>query len=119
MAARKIRPILAEIVEALDGIEAATAGKEFGQFQSDWLLRHGIQRGIEIISEAARHLPSDLLALEPQIPWKQIRGIGNMLRHEYHRISDSIVWAVVTEDLPPLRRAIERIQISLDASGIE
>lgn len=46
---------------------------------------------------------------EPEIPWKQIRGIGNVLRHEYHRIADPIVWAVVTDNLPALRKAIERI----------
>lgn len=73
------------------------------------MLKHGIQRGIEIISEAARHLPNELIAAEPDIPWKQIRGIGNVLRHEYHKIADPIVWAVVTDNLPPLRQAIARL----------
>lgn len=82
-------------------------------FASDWLLRHGLERGIEIISEATRHIPDDLTALAPEIPWKQVRGIGNILRHEYHKTSDAIVWPVVTDSLPPLRLAVERI---LDAS---
>ncbi len=113
MAERRIEPILAEIIEALDGITAATAGKTLEEFRSDWLLRRGVERGIEIISEAARHLPDDLLKMAPEIPWKQVRGIGNILRHEYHRTSDPIVWAVVTDSLPPLRLAIQRIQASL------
>jgi uncharacterized protein with HEPN domain len=54
MAERRIEPILAEIIEALDGIAAATAGKTLDDFHSDWLLRRGVERGIEIISEAAR-----------------------------------------------------------------
>jgi uncharacterized protein with HEPN domain len=68
MAKRKIGPILAEILEALDGIETATAGKSLEEFQPDWLLKHGVQRGLEIISEAARHIPDDLLALTPHVP---------------------------------------------------
>jgi len=114
MAQRRIEPVLAEISEALNGIAQATAGKTLDDFRSDWLLHHGVERGIEIISEAARHLPDPLLELAPEIPWKQVRGIGNVLRHEYHKTSDPLVWAVVTESLPQLRRAIDRINASLD-----
>lgn len=109
MPRRKVGPILSEILAALDGIEQATSGKTLQDFENDWLLKHGVQRGIEIISEAARHLPDELLATETEIPWKQIRGIGNVLRHEYHKIADPIVWAVVTDNLPPLRHAVTRI----------
>ncbi|WP_292396182.1 HepT-like ribonuclease domain-containing protein [Mesorhizobium sp.] len=93
----------------MDGISAATAGKTLDNFRDDWLLRHGVERGIEINSEATRHIPDDLIALAPEIPWKQIRGIGNILRHEYYKTSDAIVWAVVTDSLSPLRLAVERI----------
>ena len=51
--ARKTAPILHEIVTAIDGIQAAVAGKTFADFQKDWLLRHGAQRAIEIISRPA------------------------------------------------------------------
>lgn len=112
--ARRIEPILAEMHEAMAGIADATSGKTLDDFRSDWLLRHGVQRGIEIISEAARHLPDAVLELAPEIPWKQVRGIGNILRHEYHKASDTLVWAVVTENLPPLRRAVERIAASVE-----
>ena len=114
---RQIGAVVSEIIDALDGIAAATAGKTIEDFSGDWLLRHGVQRGIEIISEAARHLPEDLLDLAPEVPWKQIRGIGNVLRHEYHKVSDPIVWAVVTDNLPGLRVAIQRIQASFDTEG--
>jgi uncharacterized protein with HEPN domain len=67
MAVRRIEPILAEIMAALDGISAATTGKTLDDFRDDWLLRHGVERGIEIISEATRHIPDDLLALAPEL----------------------------------------------------
>ena len=51
--ARLVRPALLAILEAIEGIEAATKGKTFDDFGGNWLLRHGVQRGIEIISEPA------------------------------------------------------------------
>lgn len=115
MAGRKARPILSDILAAIDGIERATSDKTLEDYKHDWLLKHGVQRGIEIISEASRHIPDDLIATEPEIPWKQIRGIGNVLRHEYHNIADPIVWAVVTDNLPALRQAIVRIMAAVTA----
>jgi uncharacterized protein with HEPN domain len=50
-----------------------------------------------------------VIGLEPQVPWKQIRAIGNVLRHEYHGLSDRIIWGVVVDELPELTLAIERI----------
>ncbi len=110
MTSRKIGPVLAEILEAIDGIETHTAGKSLSDFERDWLLRLAVQRALEIISEACRHIPDDLLTFAPEIPWKKIRGIGNILRHEYHRIADDVVWVVVKENIGPLRAAIERIR---------
>jgi uncharacterized protein with HEPN domain len=111
--ARNIRLVLQEILEAIHGIEAAIAGKSFADFQSEWLLRHGVQRGIEIISEASRHLPDALLASHPEIAWEQVKGIGSVLRHEYHRISDQVIWAVAVEKLPSLKVASEAMAASL------
>ena len=78
-------------------------------------IADGVQRALEIISEASRHLPDELLLIAPEIPWKQIRGIGNILRHEYHRLADSIVWSVVTDHLPQL--AMTKIRAKLDSAA--
>jgi uncharacterized protein with HEPN domain len=107
---RLVRPALVAISEAIEGIETATQGKTIYEYGREWLLRHGVQRGIEIISEAARRIPPELQATEPQIPWAQIMGIGNVLRHEYHRISDRVVWNVIEQHLPPLKAAIAAIE---------
>ena len=108
MAPRKLNPVLDDILDAIDGIEAAVHGKTFEEFQSDWLLRHGVQRGLEIISEASRHIPE-----APGVPWRELRSIGNLLRHEYHRIADAIIWNAVVDELGPLRRGVEAIRAAL------
>lgn len=110
---RKVGPVLVEILEAIEGVQQATNGKSFAEFEQDWLLRHAVQRAIEIISEASKHIPDRLKETQPQIPWPVVEGIGNVLRHEYHRIADKVVWAIVTDDLPPLKTAIEAIRAAL------
>lgn len=113
MTKRLVRPALRAILEAIEGVEHATRGKTLDDYGADWLLRHGVQRGIEIVSEAARRVPPELQAHAPQIPWPQIMGIGNVLRHEYHRISDPLIWNVAREYLPPLKAAVLAIEAEL------
>ena len=110
---RAVRPALRAILDAIEGIESAVRGKSLDDFGGDWLLRHGIQRGLEIISEAARRVPAELQRTQPNIPWPRVMGIGNILRHEYHRISDVIVWNVVRDDLPSLKAAVAAIERDL------
>ncbi|WP_226951354.1 HepT-like ribonuclease domain-containing protein [Rhizobium terrae] len=76
-------------------------------------MRLGTQRALEIISEACRHIPDELLNFASDVPWKKIRGIGNILRHEYHKIADDVIWVVVTQNILPLKAAINAIQESV------
>lgn len=95
-------------------MEKAVRGKTLDDFDGDWLLRHGVQRGVEIVSQAVRRIPPELQERQPQIPWAQIMGIGNVLRHEYHRVSDRLIWNVVQEHLPPLKAAVLAIVAELN-----
>jgi len=108
--ARQIRHVLEDMLEAIEGISTASQGKSFSDYQSDWLLRHGLERGIEIISEASRSLPETMKALHPQVPWPQVKTIGNVLRHEYHGLSDQILWGVIVDEIPKLRAAIDDLR---------
>jgi uncharacterized protein with HEPN domain len=54
---------------------------------------------VEIISEASRHLPNELKARHPHIPWRKVAGIGNILRHNYENIAAPIMWKLAQEDL--------------------
>lgn len=93
-------------LETIERVQLKTAGKTFSDFEADWELRFIVQRAIEIISEATRRLPADLKETRPEIEWRSVAGIGNILRHEYHTVSDKIMWDVVQGDLPSLKTAI-------------
>ena len=95
--ARKVRHAFHDILEAIERVEELTRGNTLAEFEASWELRWLVQRGIEIISEASRAIPAELTSTRPEIPWSRVRGIGNVLRHEYQGLSDPIIWKVVTE----------------------
>lgn len=108
--ARDIELILDDILSMIELIENKLVDQTRGDLDNDEFLKLGIQRAIEIISEASKHVPAELLDQAPQIPWRSIRGMGNVLRHEYHRIADDVIWDVVQHDLRPLKAAILEIK---------
>ena len=79
---RRIGHVLHDILEAIDRIEHVTRGRTLGEFEADWELCWVVQRGIEIISEASRAIPDGLRNTRPEIPWRKVAGIGNVLRHD-------------------------------------
>ena len=66
-------------------------------------------RCLEIIGEAASHIPDAVRQQHPQIPWLQIIGTRNRLVHGYDLVDYDIIWSTVTEDLPPLIAELEKI----------
>ena len=101
---------LNHIREAIRGIQDTVAGLQRNTVIEHWTLRSAVERGLEIISEASRHLPEDLLQRYPNIPWHNIRGIGNFLRHAYSNIEPDILWEIVTDHLDPLDKAVQAMQ---------
>src|SRR5271169_6800551 len=93
---------LSDIIEAIEHIGNETVGVTLDAFEADWRKRWLIERGLEIISEASRHLSDELKARYPEIPWSKVAGIGNVLRHEYERVASDVLWRVAHDDLPPL-----------------
>ncbi len=95
-------PRLTDIVEAIDRVQDVMGGMPIDQFETDWRAQWLVERGVEIISEASRHLTSDLKARHPDIPWRKVAGIGNVLRHDYGNVAAPILWALVRDNLPLL-----------------
>lgn len=96
---RSILLRLMDIRAAITGINDLVGGVGYDTFAQNWGMQRAVERGLEIISEATRHIPDDLKALASEIPWRQIAAIGKLLRHEYHRADSSATWNIVTEHL--------------------
>ena len=93
-ARRDLRGYVEDILEAIANVEADTDGLDFNQFAVDRRVRQLVERNVEIISEASRRLPDETKAAEPDIPWREIAGIGNILRHDYGVVRPDILWRI-------------------------
>ena len=102
-----------DVLQAIANIEADTAGLDFERFAADRRARQLVERNLEIISEASRRLPDTLKAAEPDVPWREIAGIGNVLRHDYGEVKPEILWGVRTHRLADLKAAVQRIRVRL------
>jgi uncharacterized protein with HEPN domain len=103
------RPLMRmrDIVENGRAILDYTRGMDFTQFVGNRLTQDATERCISRISEAAVKLGPVSEELFPSHSWRGIRDVGNILRHDYEGVLDEVIWAIVTERLPPLLGDLE------------
>lgn len=99
---------LRDIVEAIAAIKQFTRDMDGEAFRSDPKTVAAVERKLQVISEAAIRLGDQAEILCPGLPWRNIRGIGNWLRHQYDRIDVDAIWQTVIENLPPLETAVAK-----------
>lgn len=114
-ASKNPRAHLEHILFHIDGVAETIAGRTYRDFRSIYYMERAIERAVGIISEAVKMLGDELLAKYPDTEWKDIRGIGNILRHEYERVDPEVMWDIATVHLPRLRPIIEQILDDLGA----
>ncbi|MBU1348116.1 MAG: DUF86 domain-containing protein [Alphaproteobacteria bacterium] len=106
---RGVRHFLFDILEHIRRCEHLMAGKSVDDLEGDFATRMAVERAIEIISEASRHIADADKATEPDQPWRNIADIGNRLRHAYHLTAVEQIHFVATEGLAALKPAVERL----------
>ncbi|HEY6358473.1 MAG TPA: HepT-like ribonuclease domain-containing protein [Vicinamibacterales bacterium] len=100
-------------MDAIEHIQQFVEGMDFEAFRGDSRTVAAVERKLLTISEAAIRLKDDATTLCPDVPWPEIRGIGNWLRHQYDRIDLETLWNTVRDDLPPLLASARRALGSL------
>jgi uncharacterized protein with HEPN domain len=100
---------LHDILEAIEKIGEFVDNMDFAAYQADEKTKAAVERKIQILTEAIIRLGDESPGAYPEIDQKGDRGMGNLLRHSYHRVDDNIVWGTVKEDLPALKDAIKAI----------
>ena len=105
---RSVDQRLQDILDGTDRIDGYLRGCDLKGFAKDRLLRDAVERNIEIISEASRHVPQMMREAQPTIPWNEIAGVENILRHGYDVVDTEVIWNTIQYDLGPLRAAVEK-----------
>lgn len=106
MSRKTSRHRLFDILNAIHHIEQVTAGLDEARFGQDFRCYRIVERELQIISEASRLLMAGDKDRFPEIPWRKIADIGNVLRHQYDDIAPRLIWGVVADGLAPLKAAV-------------
>lgn len=106
---------LHDILDHAEKAERFIASIDFDTFCANEEKTLAVIRALEVIGEAARHLPQSMWERCPEIPWMNMIGMRNVLIHEYFGVDLEVVWRTVQKDLPPMRAAVARMLADLEA----
>lgn len=100
---------LQHIFDAILEIEGYLVKKTVRDFMNNSMLRFACIKQLEIIGEAANHLSQQLIKANPDIQWIEIIGLRNLLIHEYFGVNEKIVWEIIKNDIPALKKGMQSI----------
>lgn len=106
---RDYRLYLEDMHAALKKLLRYTSGLDFMAFLEDELVFDAVIRNLEILGEAAKHIPDETRARYPAVAWRRIAGLRDIVAHEYFGIDEDIVWDIVHNQAPHLMVDLQRI----------
>ncbi|MFK5925028.1 MAG: DUF86 domain-containing protein [Desulfuromusa sp.] len=109
MSARNWQLRAEDIFESIQNIRTYTEGMDYPTWCEDKKTIDAMVRNFEIIGEAANHIPADFQSRYPHIPWQQIRGIRNVLIHEYFGVDEEVIWKAIQDDIPALEKMFAQL----------
>jgi uncharacterized protein with HEPN domain len=98
-----------DILEAIRRIGSYTSGLDYAAFTKNPMAIDAVVRNLEVLGEAAGRIPEEIRAGSPEIEWRKIIALRNVLAHEYFGIHTKIVWDVIVDKLRPLEAACRKI----------
>jgi len=99
---------LKHILKSITDIEEFTSEGR-NQFYESRLIQAAVIRNLEVIGEATKHISKDILRLYPEMPWKQMAGLRDVLIHDYMGVDLDIVWNVIQREIPRIKKMIVAI----------
>lgn len=98
-----------DILGSIEKIKDYTRGMTCEQFSEDAKTVDAVIRNLEIIGEAAGNIPLEIQQQYPDLAWLEMRGIRNIMAHEYFGVSLPIIWHAIERDLPPLKEGLSKL----------
>ncbi len=108
---------VADILAEMDRAEAFVAGLPLEAFIVDDKTVYAVIRALEIMGEAAKHVPTDVRARFPEVSWRAMAGMRDRLAHSYWKTDLSYAWQAVHDRFPAERPALQRLLAELDAEA--
>ena len=111
---RKISLYVRDMLDNMDKAESFTQGLDFPRFTNDEKTQYAVVRSIEIIGEAAKHVPDEVRLRYSHIPWRDMSGMRDKVIHLYFGVNAQKVWLVITEDIPRLKPLLQDVLHDLE-----
>jgi uncharacterized protein with HEPN domain len=115
---RDYRLYLDDILEAIQRIKEYISNMDFEDFAENRLVVDAVVRNLEIIGESCRALPQEIREKYPNIEWRKIVGLRNILIHQYFGVDLELVWDIVKNKLPELEIQIKKIKRDFNAPPV-
>lgn len=106
MKSQSLSDFLKDILDSIEEIEQFTQNISFEQFLNNREKLLAVVKLLEIIGEATKKIPDSLRQRHPQIPWRSVAGMRDLLVHEYWGIDPAVIWRTIQESIPQLKVAI-------------
>jgi uncharacterized protein with HEPN domain len=100
---------VSDMVAAVQAVADYTRDMTFPQFTADRRTVDAVVRNLIVLGESERWIPEPVKDAHPQVPWRLLRGVRNVVVHEYFGVDPAILWETVRGDLPPLLPRLEAV----------
>ena len=104
---------LRDMLEAARKVARYTDSRELETFVADEMAYDATLRNLEVLGEAAKNIPDEIRQRYPEVDWRGVAGLRDILAHAYFALDDVTLWKIVRSDIPQLQALLDQIEREL------